>query len=114
MILPRDRSLPRGIPAASLKRTAWLTDREILMGSSAGNTRGLIEARTHGLTPLRRCTSSAGNTRGLIEAIAGISCSPARSLSLPRGIPAASLKPRVRDPPAVVLHVFRGEYPRPH
>ena len=83
------------------------------------------------------CVSSAGNTRGLIEARR---CSPWRRLSwrLPRGIPAASLKllrqrrgverivglPR-GIPAASLKHtldsgssarkgVFRGEYPRPH
>ena len=60
--------------------------------SSAGNTRGLIEAR---VTPASRpplpISSSAGNTRGLIEARSrGTSRSAGRRL--PRGIPAASLK----------------------
>ena len=59
--------------------------------SSAGNTRGLIEAR---LAPgwfsvIRR--SSAGNTRGLIEARK------------------TTARLRARAP-----NVFRGEYPRPH
>ena len=59
--------------------------------------------------------SSAGNTRGLIEA-AGVPVRIHRgAVSLPRGIPAASLKPgfdQLDVPPLV--GVFRGEYPRPH
>ena len=60
--------LPRGIPAASLKPAlagAW-----VLWGdeSSAGNTRGLIEAKRRTPTKFPGCRSSAGNTRGLIEA----------------------------------------------
>ena len=82
--------------------------------------------------------SSAGNTRGLIEAPARPS-GPCRRTGLPRGIPAASLKPTLQAPEeegrressagntrglieaynariinAVLLYVFRGEYPRPH
>ena len=37
-------SLPRGIPAASLKLNTLATTRPNLVKSSAGNTRGLIEA----------------------------------------------------------------------
>ena len=86
------RRLPRGIPAASLKAgpvarrgttstkssagntrglieaTRSATGRERRSGSSAGNTRGLIEASTPPPGPARADTSSAGNTRGLIEA----------------------------------------------
>ena len=83
--------------------------------SSAGNTRGLIEAKRHSYTELRdeaclprgipaaslkrgagdrlavgRFVSSAGNTRGLIEA--------------------RSLRSRSRRHRSV----FRGEYPGPH
>ena len=39
--------------------------------SSAGNTRGLIEARENLKEELRWMESSAGNTRGLIEADGG-------------------------------------------
>ena len=59
--------LPRGIPAASLKRHQLLFPRRPPHQSSAGNTRGLIEAPR---------TWSAG----------------IRCRRLPRGIPAASLK----------------------
>ena len=90
--------------------------------SSAGNTRGLIEARVpHGLTlcnyprlprgipaaSLKQidtletfqilALSSAGNTRGLIEA-AYSRFSREIATCLPRGIPAASLKPTVGIP----------------
>ena len=83
-------------------------------------------------------TSSAGNTRGLIEARSH-SCSPPSTSGLPRGIPAASLKQsytvQTQYDEAVssagntrglieaeecwvwfqrVPEVFRGEYPRPH
>ena len=37
-------SLPRGIPAASLKRRERVRLGGLLLQSSAGNTRGLIEA----------------------------------------------------------------------
>ena len=106
--------------------------------SSAGNTRGLIEAIVILFLVSILGQSSAGNTRGLIEAgrpsIDG--SSPAR---LPRGIPAASLKPGRAAPPCSSAAtssagntrglieawitskgaragrwVFRGEYPRPH
>ena len=60
--------LPRGIPAASLKRVAQLAGRHGRRGSSAGNTRGLIEAPLKRLENLVAFESSAGNTRGLIEA----------------------------------------------
>ena len=59
--------------------------------------------------------SSAGNTRGLIEAVGLPPRAQAAERGLPRGIPAASLKravSRVRG--AVGMGVFRGEYPRPH
>ena len=58
--------------------------------SSAGNTRGLIEAPTRSDGTIQTPASSAGNTRGLIEAIRGVNFS-------------------------ITDHsVFRGEYPRPH
>ena len=58
--------------------------------SSAGNTRGLIEADQVGRGVDSLMSSSAGNTRGLIEA-------------WPK-----SWKPKW------ARQVFRGEYPRPH
>ena len=60
--------LPRGIPAASLKRGLLLWWVATDGASSAGNTRGLIEAQTSAENLPVRCQSSAGNTRGLIEA----------------------------------------------
>ena len=60
--------------------------------SSAGNTRGLIEATSRRRTTQQeRRPSSAGNTRGLIEAASATGASVSAS-RLPRGIPAASLK----------------------
>ena len=139
-MMVRRPSLPRGIPAASLKR-AWA----VMLGedgrrkSSAGNTRGLIEASCGGCDPLRGEVSSAGNTRGLIEASYGARKanpgSPSSSAGNTRGLIEAViwLGPRSRmmgssagntrglieaSPHAVSLprrsHVFRGEYPRPH
>ena len=98
--------LPRGIPAASLKLTPGRRYLAPCQASSAGNTRGLIEASACGRIPYPRLTSSAGNTRGLIEAIQAPE-TPKKSTrqdpgsvtvisSLPRGIPAASLKPFYR------------------
>ena len=72
--------LPRGIPAASLKldyRASSIVSNAPIR-SSAGNTRGLIEAVVPGKLP-------RGSDR--IQA------------SLPRGIPAASLKRNTRDRP---------------
>ncbi len=109
--------LPRGIPAASLKRLVGIpaachpdlssagntrglieacgmlvNHRNLGLKSSAGNTRGLIEARESYRRPSSPWfTSSAGNTRGLIEARRR-TASRRRTFRLPRGIPAASLK----------------------
>ena len=129
--------LPRGIPAASLKPGA-ASQWAVATKSSAGNTRGLIEACRPGQSGRRGRRSSAGNTRGLIEATTAVGTGPGRSSRLPRGIPAASLKLGVRRgwcrpavglprgiPAASLKHslradvvvshtVFRGEYPRPH
>ena len=81
---PRDARLPRGIPAASLKRPHRWPAR----------------------APRRR--SSAGNTRGLIEAASYLPCIR-NAQSLPRGIPAASLKLWAREPrPVCVLRLPRG------
>ena len=106
--------------------------------SSAGNTRGLIEGSGTCARRLRRDSSSAGNTRGLIEGQVGQAVE-AEHRSLPRGIPAASLKDRplrlsrFATAPSSAgntrgliegetpyfcavrrSEVFRGEYPRPH
>ena len=76
--------LPRGIPAASLKHSRVSRPWSLLHTSSAGNTRGLIEARSRG------------------------SCHPALP-GLPRGIPAASLKQDQGFP--VAIHA-EGRLPR--
>ena len=106
--------LPRGIPAASLKRLVVDSFQLTRNKSSAGNTRGLIEAHVRA-TP---------QTRSRVSLPRGI---PAASLKrlhpgprersgrrLPRGIPAASLKHRADRRDLGVREVFRGEYPRPH
>ena len=83
--------------------------------SSAGNTRGLIEAG-----PARRDirglrASSAGNTRGLIEALTPIAEAgahpPESSAGNTRGLIEAAA---IEQPPPARVDVFRGEYPRPH
>ena len=89
---PGTERLPRGIPAASLKQPDHKYYSIQLTKSSAGNTRGLIEASPHSTWLTNRWTSSAGNTRGLIEARAVRSRGRLVCGSLPRGIPAASLK----------------------
>ena len=89
-VVPRLRRLPRGIPAASLKRWTPTSRNGVLPQSSAGNTRGLIEAF------------------GAAIAKIGI------GTRLPRGIPAASLKLVVVLAVVRRHDVFRGEYPRPH
>ena len=61
--------------------------------SSAGNTRGLIEALGQVLVLQTPRRSSAGNTRGLIEAWERVRPTGPSTSRLPRGIPAASLKP---------------------
>ena len=88
--LDMTRRLPRGIPAASLKHITRLTVVISIRWSSAGNTRGLIEARLSSQRRMCLSASSAGNTRGLIEA--RLASSAARPVAV----------------------VFRGEYPRPH
>ena len=82
--------LPRGIPAASLKQRRAQGGGTTPFWSSAGNTRGLIEAVSCVARVSRFFTSSAGNTRGLIEAAGRPPLHPA------------------------LARVFRGEYPRPH
>ena len=61
-----------------------------VLPSSAGNTRGLIEAVLIVFVIAETYPSSAGNTRGLIEAYA------------------------ILQPNEDGGDVFRGEYPRPH
>ena len=128
------------IEATSCSMPHWSADDT---ASSAGNTRGLIEACSASTWRATSEKSSAGNTRGLNEAH-GISLRSTIGASLPRGIPAASLK-RIRTEPrtgggqtldglprgipaaslkqvvprsrlliSLVPPVFRGEYPRPH
>ena len=71
-------------------RRGWPAGRRV-RESSAGNTRGLIEAFSDLDIERQERACSAGNTRGLIEAIKPALVSE-RFWSLPRGIPAASLK----------------------
>ena len=82
--------------------------------SSAGNTRGLIEASGGTGDTATGGSSSAGNTRGLIEATgssaAWIRCVMS-SAGNTRGLMEAS---GFVNSPASARHVFRGEYPRPH
>ena len=90
-------SLPRGIPAASLKRR----DRVERRAGVGRLPRGIPAASLKRCRP-GACTwsvsrSSAGNTRGLIEAVARPPDGRHRNERLPRGIPAASLKPARRE-----------------
>ena len=107
-------SLPRGIPAASLKLLHDRPHQRPLGVSSAGNTRGLIEARRAGTQAMRGRGSSAGNTRGLIEAqrlrVEPVAPGSASSAGNTRGLIEAA--PQGRS--AATRRVFRGEYPRPH
>ena len=84
--------LPRGIPAASLKQLDAVPEHTGAVPSSAGNTRGLIEATAAGATD---GVCGVGLPRG-IPAASLKRGGPARRRSgrpcLPRGIPAASLK----------------------
>ena len=99
-VLPAGASLPRGIPAASLKLQAHEGGRRAVSGwSSAGNTRGLIEAALWTMSMER-------SGRCLPRGIPAASLKPhARCLiqilnhgqGLPRGIPAASLKPDLME-----------------
>ena len=86
-------SLPRGIPAASLeagRRSGWrCSPGPVFRGEYPAASLKLM-----GTIDLPVCIgkSSAGNTRGLIEARPRVSNRIAPAC-LPRGIPAASLKP---------------------
>ena len=83
---------PRGLPAASLKRPRHVIQHAIDPQSSAGITRGLIEAPSAPASFHPPNTSSAGITRGLIEAHRRRRWSPPGIPRHPRGLPAASLK----------------------
>ena len=134
----RPGCLPRGIPAASLKLDLGAVAANHFVGSSAGNTRGLIEAvdsrhllgtlppssagNTRGLIEAESASSpssvspwsSAGNTRGLIEAASFRRDGRGRlesSAGNTRGLIEAPRTPSTRQP---YVPVFRGEYPRPH
>ena len=91
------RRLPRGIPAASLKPERWwcirTRDSRLPRGIPAASLKPQSSARES----LPEYRSSAGNTRGLIEATASSASLWAKCWCLPRGIPAASLKQGV-DP----------------
>ena len=113
ILVAPSQSLPRGIPAASLKQNLKFHLLVVSTRSSAGNTRGLIEA------PLTS-TGTASPTC-LPRGIPAASLKPRsrrmdhqRDGGLPRGIPAASLKRRCPAASAQRPSVFRGEYPRPH
>ena len=114
--MPYRSRLPRGIPAASLKH--GVLPGNLVMRSRL--PRGIPAASLKpSVSDLKACASwgsSAGNTRGLIEAEWGRSGLPKKRVRLPRGIPAASLKPRLTEGTSytVAVSVFRGEYPRPH
>ena len=59
----------------------------------------------------------AGLPRGIPAASLkpeGARATPAPAVGLPRGIPAASLKPGIYADHEGARQVFRGEYPRPH
>ena len=139
MSMRRGRScLPRGIPAASLKRHAPELLALDVCRSSAGNTRGLIEAGPLQLAGLHPTRLPRGIPAASLKRIDRRNTQTCKD-RLPRGIPAASLK-RVGGLGPVVhaglssagntrgliearsrsgttarwTCVFRGEYPRPH
>ena len=87
--------LPRVLPAASLKLVVLHGQDVVDDWSSAGPTRGLIEACRDPHSTASCRASSAGPTRGLIEAGSSRAARPSRR-RLPRVLPAASLK-RLRD-----------------
>ena len=107
--------LPRGIPAASLKPAGNPLTGGIRLSSSAGNTRGLIEA----CYPESHATGRVCLPRGIPAASLKRGWYTGRKQDLgerlPRGIPAASLKRMLGlDRLFEDVTVFRGEYPRPH
>ena len=82
--------------------------------SSAGNTRGLIEALAKNKNTLTAIASSAGNTRGLIEALSARDPSRTKTVSSAgntRGLIEATATGALSGH---LTAVFRGEYPRPH
>ena len=106
--------LPRGIPAASLKQREVRATKRTLGGLPRGIPAASLKRRLRSHRRVNGVVSSAGNTRGLIEAI-GREDHETECTRLPRGIPAASLKPSsVASETNTVARVFRGEYPRPH
>ena len=66
--------------------------------SSAGNPRGLIEARGRAAGPERCASSSAGNPRGLIEALRRLTDMPRRGESS-AGNPRGLIEARVLEAP---------------
>ena len=113
-VIATPAGLPRGIPAASLKRkrVGWAYGRR--GQSSAGNTRGLIEASAEPGGRGVGGESSAGNTRGLIEAEGYLAVWPLMAMSSAgntRGLIEAG---STSTTTVAVPMVFRGEYPRPH
>ena len=91
--------LPRGIPAASLKLHLVAYHRRNNQ-SSAGNTRGLIEAHRRGAAIRRFPSLPRGIPAASLKRV-GYKSVPRLRVGLPRGIPAASLKrrPERRAPP---------------
>ena len=81
--------------------------------SSAGNTRGLIEASAMWLYVVDAVRLPRGIPAASLKLVRGTARGAARR-GLPRGIPAASLKRRHRVAERRAHRVFRGEYPRPH
>ena len=107
-------SLPRGIPAASLKHVEYGQQQQRGASLPRGIPAASLKRSRHRDEQGRRRESSAGNTRGLIEASLGARPRLSRPC-LPRGIPAASLKQhQCAGEPAGDVAVFRGEYPRPY
>ena len=81
-----------------LKRVAWTALNEETKKSSAGNTRGLIEAVCIPLDGRREWSLPRGIPAASLKL--GVTPLPrSRGNSLPRGIPAASLKLRVAGSP---------------
>ena len=91
--LPFRRSrLPRGIPAASLKRGIAEYQDQVSRGLPRGIPAASLKRDYPEMVSLYTQASSAGNTRGLIEANEVDAWETLTAVGLPRGIPAASLK----------------------
>ena len=105
--------IPRGTPAASLKRALlggveWPLVR-IPRGTPAASLKPDGRARRrHRRRRIPRGTPAASLKRRLLG---GFLLPFAR---IPRGTPAASLKPQLREHSAPAARGFRGELPRPH